>query len=769
MIPKLKIQKHKVSFFAILFGILNLALSTQDLRAELQVYVDNQRVYDGTLGIPWRLDHRHGWSRIPFGGREAPFPETRPLVQSLRIVNASANRETISITGVFLPSQSQFSLEPNEERSVQLRVMRYESGQGFIRIKSTTSWGAKSRLRLHPVYFADSPSLPDGPETSRLPNRSFAMDLDGDGKQEILQRGQAGSFQVNRVTQTFRNVDNDFRLTRANLIATDLSVANGYGEYDDQILSGDFNGDGKDDLVARLLDGQLAFYQSTGNGFAPPVYSPTAFSQTNGWFNNDLFQKVLVGDFIAGNGKDEIAFRDVVGNFYVFENQDSSFHQVRVFNSSLSQAMGWFSADSQIAVANSDGLAGDEILAFDIYGYVRVFSFDVLTNRLSEMSSTYLGMTQELYWFQGFNRRLVADINGDGREDIIARTQWRQMQAYFSGPSGYRFGGYAHSWHSDCQNVFWPRSTREDVIVGHFGLPNSAGHVERRAGLFTMCDDGSIKSDLLGSSIVSGIVEIPSQSNAPTTALLGQRNINAFILPRQNRVGIPAIAAGEVFTHSRARSVPTSGAGLFGRLRGTDPWGDELGQQVDLIYDLNYETRNEMSEDRFTYEVYSDGLPIVSQSEVIVNKGNPLELVEVSPSGERVLGAIDQDLSVRIFLGQFSTSGQRIGESNYSFFLRNRSSHQSYRVTPRSSNTQTVLFSNQQAQVLRPGGILPIRIENLRSQNLRVGVREFLISIQTIDIFNNGQLFPFGPELYQGDGSNEDSIRRIRALFEVKR
>jgi hypothetical protein len=176
-----------------------------------------------------------------------------------------------------------------------------------------------------------------------------------------------------------------------------------------------------------------------------------------------------------------------------------------------------------------------------------------------------------------------------------------------------------------------------------------------------------------------------------------------------------------------------------------------------------------MSEDRFTYEVYSDGLPIVSQSEVVVNKGNPLELVEVSPSGERVVGAIDQDLRERIFLGQFSTSGRRIGESNFTYFLRNQSTHQSYEVRLQSSNTQSVLFSNQQAQVLRPGGILPIRIENLRSQNLRVGAREFLISIQTVDIFNNGMPFPYGPELYQGDGSNADSVRRIPAQFEVIR
>jgi hypothetical protein len=71
-------------------------------------------------------------------------------------------------------------------------------------------------------------------------------------------------------------------------------------------LSGDFNGDGKEDLVTQVENGtqnsptfSIAVVLSNGNGtFQAPVLTPTP--------NNDGCAQIMVGD-LNGDGKDDIA------------------------------------------------------------------------------------------------------------------------------------------------------------------------------------------------------------------------------------------------------------------------------------------------------------------------------------------------------------------------------------------------------------------------------------------------------------------------------
>jgi len=125
-------------------------------------------------------------------------------------------------------------------------------------------------------------------------------DWNNDGKQDILARDSQGRLFLYPGTGT-----------RPNVVSNGIQVGTGWNTYADLVGIGDSNGDGFDDLMGRR-DGRLVVYYGTGVAGAP--FRKQTSGTGSGW-NGDLL--TTIGDW-DGDGNSEFMFRNVNGEVLLY-------------------------------------------------------------------------------------------------------------------------------------------------------------------------------------------------------------------------------------------------------------------------------------------------------------------------------------------------------------------------------------------------------------------------------------------------------------------
>jgi uncharacterized protein (TIGR03437 family) len=206
----------------------------------------------------------------------------------------------------------------------------------------------------------------------------------------------------------------------------------GFSQGNEVPLVGDFNGDGKDDVVTLVQStktGTEAFEVyvalSTGTKFGPETKWHDNFSQTN--------DRVAIGDF-NGDGKDDLLA--VVGNgqVYVAPSDGTRFGIATV----------WFQFASQgtspriVGDFNGDGL--DDLATFSLnIGDVNVV--------ISSSSNFLSRPTWAGDFANGTELPLAGDFNGDGRADAIVFTRGNSHDVFVSLSDGAKLIEPREKWH----------------------------------------------------------------------------------------------------------------------------------------------------------------------------------------------------------------------------------------------------------------------------------------------------------------------------------
>jgi FtsP/CotA-like multicopper oxidase with cupredoxin domain len=180
---------------------------------------------------------------------------------------------------------------------------------------------------------------------------------------------------------------------------------------------GDVNGDGKDDVVG--FGNNATFVSlSTGTGFGTPTAWISAYGVTaGGWTSQDLFPRML-GD-VNGDGKDDIVAFGNAGT-YVSLSSGTRFGAPQLWIANYGVVKGGWTSQNitprTVADVNGDGRA-------DVIGFGNTATY------VSLSTGTKFG--PPIAWITNFGAsaggwttqdqfpRHVADVNGDGRADVV--------------------------------------------------------------------------------------------------------------------------------------------------------------------------------------------------------------------------------------------------------------------------------------------------------------------------------------------------------------
>jgi hypothetical protein len=311
------------------------------------------------------------------------------------------------------------------------------TGQATITVNSGT---------LTPALFARSSS--DGQVWAAVSNGSSAFitsswavmstgvtwadvlmgDFNGDGKTDIVARAaQSGDVWVGLSTGS------TFQFSRWTTWSTGVNWVD--------VRVGDFNGDGKADLVARVQQtGQWWIGQSNGSAFSESLWAT--------WSTGASWTGVSVGDF-NGDGKDDMAgFCSNNGQWWVAQSTGKSF--TTTLWASWSTGATW--VDFQVADFNGDGKADITARALQNGQWYAAISNGSNAFNTALWASWSTGAT----WVDV----KVGDFNGDGKSDIIARAS-QNGQWYVGLSNGSAFT--TSLWASWSTGATWV-----DVQVGDF-------------------------------------------------------------------------------------------------------------------------------------------------------------------------------------------------------------------------------------------------------------------------------------------------------------
>ncbi|MEV4357263.1 DUF2961 domain-containing protein [Nonomuraea sp. NPDC049625] len=262
-----------------------------------------------------------------------------------------------------------------------------------------------------------------GPVVSGRTGTPTRTDLDKDGRDDVLTftRGSTGDVYASLSDGT-RFVQDGWKWHDSFAVGQEIA------------LTGDFDGDGRDDAATFTRGSAADVFVSLSDG--------TKLVQ-NGWKWHDYFaagtEIPAVGDF-DGDGRDDIATftRGDSGDVWVALSTGSGFGTSRKWHDRF------VIGDELPAVGDFDGDGRDDVAAF-----TRGTSADVFVALSSGSVFRHDGWRWHGNFAVGSETPAVGDFNGDGRDDIATFTGGAAADVFVSLSDGGRFVENAWKWHDN--------------------------------------------------------------------------------------------------------------------------------------------------------------------------------------------------------------------------------------------------------------------------------------------------------------------------------
>ncbi|MEB2313126.1 MAG: GH25 family lysozyme [Sorangiineae bacterium] len=248
-------------------------------------------------------------------------------------------------------------------------------------------------------------------------------DIDGDGKADLCARDAQGLVCERSTGAGFDGGE---------LRGPAWSDANGWTlpEYYTTIQFGDINGDGKADVCARAIAG-ITCALSNGAGFDPSFDGP-AWGDAANWNKPQYYHTIQFAD-VNGDGKDDLCARSSAGITCALSRGQS--FGAELAGPAWSDANGWALPEymETIRFADLDGDGKADVCGRAATGITCALSDGAgfPTAVQGPAWSDANGWAEPQYW----STVQTADVNGDGRADLCARSSAGVLCALFDGAS----------------------------------------------------------------------------------------------------------------------------------------------------------------------------------------------------------------------------------------------------------------------------------------------------------------------------------------------
>jgi hypothetical protein len=177
-------------------------------------------------------------------------------------------------------------------------------------------------------------------------------------------------------------------------------------------MLGDVNGDGRDDVVGLGYEG-VWIALSTGGGFGPVSKWTSNFNYNQGWRVNQ--HPRTVAD-VNGDGKDDLIGFGTDG-VWVALSTGSGFGPVSKWNSNFGYNQGWRVDQHPRMAADVNGDGKADLIGFGNTGVSTALSSGTRFNSITRWTTDFNSSGQG--WRADQHPRMTDDMNGDGKADLL--------------------------------------------------------------------------------------------------------------------------------------------------------------------------------------------------------------------------------------------------------------------------------------------------------------------------------------------------------------
>jgi beta-glucanase (GH16 family) len=288
------------------------------------------------------------------------------------------------------------------------------------------------------------------------PTDKYAVgDFDGDGKDELL------AINPNGAHQTMKFVGGNWNYIEGGSNGK-IHVWN--INYNDRYLTGDFDSDGKDELLAINPNGAHQTMKFNGANW---VYIEGGGNGKIHVWNINATDKYVAGDF-NGDGRDELLATNFNGAHHTMQFIGGAWNYIEGGGNGKIDVWNINGSDKYVA-GDFDGDKRDELLAINPNGWHHTMKFDGANWKYIEGSGN-----GKINWWNiaAADQFLVADFQGNKRDQLVAvsNSGWSHLME-FSG------SGWSTDWINDGANTIdrWKMRPIDVYIAGSFDLSGGAG------------------------------------------------------------------------------------------------------------------------------------------------------------------------------------------------------------------------------------------------------------------------------------------------------
>ncbi len=227
-------------------------------------------------------------------------------------------------------------------------------------------------------------------------------DVNGDGRKDVVGFGNDG---------VWIGLSTGYLFTPIQFALAEFGYNQGWRVSNHVRTMADINGDGKQDIVGFGIHG-VWIALSTGAGFGPIQFAVADFGYNQGW---RVSKHVRTMADVNGDGR-----QDIVGfgedGVWIALSTGAGFGPLQLGMTDFGYNQGWRVSDHVRAMADVNGDGRQDIVGFGIHGVWIALSTGAGFGPM-QFGISYFGYNQG--WRVSKHVRTMADINGDGRQDIV--------------------------------------------------------------------------------------------------------------------------------------------------------------------------------------------------------------------------------------------------------------------------------------------------------------------------------------------------------------